>query len=83
MGNSFQTLAHDFTVNDKQHIFVPPVIEKLIDRNFKHPSQLHACFKQAFEEELLFTFLLRKTQFMAFTSKYFGFKMPEQGFYRD
>lgn len=69
-------------MNDKQSIYVPRVLDIIIERNFQHPSQLYACFKQAFEEELLFTFLLRKNQFLAFTSRYFGFKIPEKGEYK-
>jgi hypothetical protein len=55
-------------------MYLPPVMEYLASKRFKHPAELFTCFKKALEEELLFTFMLKRERFIAFTYKYFGFK---------
>ncbi len=76
MGNIFEQQTHHFYQRDKQSLFVPPILEILLSRCFKSPGHLYGCFKRAFEEDLLFTFLLRKEEFIKFTGKYFGFNIP-------
>ena len=78
MGNIFEHQTHNFYMRDKQSLFVTPIVEVLLARCFKTPGDLFSCFKKAFEEDLLFTFLLKKEDFIKFTGKYFGFKIPEK-----
>jgi len=35
-------------------------MEYLVTKKFNHPADLYTCFKKAFEEELLFTFMLKR-----------------------
>jgi hypothetical protein len=53
------------------------VIETVLQRNFKSPADLYASFKKAFESDLLFSFLLKKPDFIKFCGKYFGFRLKQ------
>jgi hypothetical protein len=53
-------------------------MEYLVKKRFKHPAELYTCFKKALEQELLFTFMLKREKFMQFTYKYFGFKKEKE-----
>jgi hypothetical protein len=77
MGNIFEKETQIFYQREKQGLYVPPILEILLSRSFKSPGDLFGCFKRAFEEDLLFTFLLKKEEFIKFTGKYFGFNIPQ------
>lgn len=67
MGNTFELHAHQYSLSEKYELYVPPVIEHILDTKFKHPSDIYMCFKTAMDKELLFSFLLKKNQFIIFT----------------
>jgi len=73
MGNKFEILASQFSNSERYSVQIPAALIRVVSDTLKTPYKIYNSIKEALKEpELLYTYILNKTNFSKILAKHFG-----------